>query len=361
MFIYTNDARKCGEQHIGNTPRSIMTQGMSVTTGTQYGNFIRGNKDKLMISYRREPSHDYSMQGTCGVLFEGEIHFFGGYYYGNDGNVSIDFLRQHFVIETDRSEQLVKMTKKEDLEIGFNKPSCSNFEITSEYFPWFQQVVVLCFGGYHAGFRSLAYGDYEKSCYSFDGKLTYMGDSKYEHYQGGLTKYKSNLLTVGGVLLDRGNQKTEIMKMNEDQNLNWSVVEPNFKFTRGKTIIGHSLVSVEPSDINEEFVLLIGGNIDGARSKALKNVFKFNGKWSYFGRLNKPRTDTSSIYWNGAVYVIGGNHKDWGRYNYQNTKMEIWNIKDSPDLFKTQENWPELFNWQWPHLFIVPDSFFPDH
>ena len=31
-----------------------------------------------MISYRREPSHDYTMRGACGVLFEGEIHFFGG-------------------------------------------------------------------------------------------------------------------------------------------------------------------------------------------------------------------------------------------------------------------------------------------
>ena len=65
----------CHELHIGNTPRSIMTKGNSMSFGTQYGNFIRGNKDKLMISYRRESSHDYSMRGTCGVLLEGEIHF----------------------------------------------------------------------------------------------------------------------------------------------------------------------------------------------------------------------------------------------------------------------------------------------
>ena len=52
-----------------------MTKGNSMSFGTQYGNFIRGNKDKLMISYRRESSHDYSMRGTCGVLLEGEIHF----------------------------------------------------------------------------------------------------------------------------------------------------------------------------------------------------------------------------------------------------------------------------------------------
>ena len=42
-------------------------------------------------------------------------------------------------------------------------------------------------------------------------------------------------------------------------------------------------------------------------------------------------------------------------------RMEIWKIQDSPDRFETTENWPELFNWETPHVFIVPDSFFPDH
>ena len=65
----------------------------------------------------------------------------------------------------------------------------------------------------------------------------------------------------------------------------------------------------------------------------------------------------NSIYWNGAVYVIGGIYN----WDDRNTKIEIWNIKESPDKFKTKENWPELFGWAFPHLFIVPDSFFPDH
>ena len=81
----------------------------------------------------------------------------------------------------------------------------------------------------------------------------------------------------------------------------------------------------------------------------MKNIFKFNGTWLPLGRLNKPRYMHNSIYWNGAVYVIG--LYDSG----DNTKMEIWNIKDSPDQFKTKENWPELFDWHDPHLFIVPD------
>ena len=98
-----------------------MTKGNSVAIGTKYGNFIRGNKDKLMISYRREPSHDYTMFGACGVLFEGEIHFFGGWNYTiDDGdNLDFDLTRQHFVIETKRRGQLVQMTKKQDLEIEF--------------------------------------------------------------------------------------------------------------------------------------------------------------------------------------------------------------------------------------------------
>ena len=85
--------------------------------------------------------------------------------------------------------------------------------------------------------------------------------------------------------------------------------------------------------------------------------------WFAFGKLNKPRGYHNSIYWNGAVYVIGGLHDYELYYNEgdYNTKMEIWNIIDSPDKFKTKENWPELFNWYRPHLFIVPDSFFPDY
>ena len=79
MYIKSNRTSdtQCGELHIGNTPRSIMTKGNSNANGTRYGNFIKGNRDKLMISYRRERTHDYTIDGACGVLFEGEIHFFG--------------------------------------------------------------------------------------------------------------------------------------------------------------------------------------------------------------------------------------------------------------------------------------------
>ena len=330
----------CEELHIGNTPRSIMTKGNSTNLGTPYGNFIRGNKDKLMISYRREQSHDYSMFEACGILFEGEIHFFGGKYYNN----GINFQRQHFVIETKRSGQLVGMTKKDDLEIELNHPLCSSFEIPSEYLPWFKtNVVILCFAV-----------TYEKSCFSFNGKqLTYTGDSNYEHLYGGMTKYKENLLAVGGEY----NQMTEIFKIDETKNFSWSIIESDIKFTPGRYINCHSLVTVQTSDINEEYVLLIGGVNDDFL--VLKNVFKFNGTWFPFGQLNKPRFGHNSIYWNGAVHVIGGVYDYW--LVDIKRKVEIWNVQDHPDQFKTEENWPELFGWFFPHLFIVPDSFFPDH
>ena len=186
----------CHELHIGNTPRSIMTKGTSTRRknrlpGSLYGNCDLGNNDKLMITYRREPSHDYTLDAACGVLFEGEMHFFGGFNY-------CDLPQQHFVIETQRSGQLARMTRKQNLEIGFRYPSCSSFD-----FPWSSKTVaILCFDE-----------NRPKSCYSFDGKLTYVNDSVHYHLFGKLAKYSGNLLTVGGG--KPLNQNTEIMKINE--------------------------------------------------------------------------------------------------------------------------------------------------
>ena len=102
------------------------------------------------------------------------------------------------------------------------------------------------------------------------------------------------LLKVGGNYLAFGNQKTEILKIDENKNFNWSVIEPCFEFYHGKWITGESF------DINEEYVLLIGGFIDYSK-KSLQNVFKFNGTWFVFKQLNKPRELFQSIYWNGTV------------------------------------------------------------
>ena len=126
--------------------------------GSPYGNLDLGNKDKLMISYHRDLwSHNYSMEAACSVVYNGEMHFFGGISYdinGGDG-----YSRQHVTIETKRSGKMVRMTRQHNLEIEFDKPSCSTFEIFSQSFPWPpKNVVVLCFDAYH-----------QWSCYSFDG------------------------------------------------------------------------------------------------------------------------------------------------------------------------------------------------
>ena len=90
-------------------------------------------------------------------------------------------------------------------------------------------------------------------------------------------------------------------------------------------------------------------------------VFKFNGTWYNFGKLKKTRKNHNSIYWNGAVYVIGGNYDNSNFDEDIETKIEIWKINDSPDQFMTSENWPLLHDWKFPYLFIVPDAFFPDY
>ena len=331
-----------------------MTKGTSSGRGSTYGNLILGNTDKLMISFQRELSEDYIMSGACGVVYQGEIHFFGGEDQWPesvlDSSTADSFSRQHFTIEMQRSGQMVKMTKKEDLEAGFRFPSCSSFEITLESFLWFQpsmfSFVVLCFDYYG-----------RKSCFLFDGQLSYLGDSNFVHHRTGLTTYKNGLFTVGGW----DNQKTEIVELGnqfaENGSFFWSIVEPDFTFTRGgKRLSDHSLVTIKSSDMNEEFVLLTGGFDENLYP--LKNVFKFNGTWLLFGELQKTRSNHNSIYYNGAVYVIGGLYD---LHDHNGTKTEIWNIQDSPNKFKIIENWPEVRGWFNLYLFIVPDSFFPDH
>ena len=117
----------CIEEHTGNTPRSIMTKGTSTRRksrlpGYLYGNFDPGDQDKLMITYYRDPTHDYTMFGACGVIYQGDMHFFGGNEYkgiqhGNSSSYEIvDFAKQHFMIESHRSGKMVKMKKMKDLD-----------------------------------------------------------------------------------------------------------------------------------------------------------------------------------------------------------------------------------------------------
>ena len=114
------DSWGCGELHIGNTPRSIMTKVTSTRRknrlpGSLYGNCDLGDQDKLMITYNRDQTHDYTMYESCGVIYQGNMHFFGGSFYFR-GEDFYSFDRQHFIIETNRSGKMVKITKMKDLD-----------------------------------------------------------------------------------------------------------------------------------------------------------------------------------------------------------------------------------------------------
>ena len=61
VLLDTNSEGHCYEMHVGNVPRTIMSKGFSMREGHKYGRITLGNNDKLMISYRRESTHDYTM------------------------------------------------------------------------------------------------------------------------------------------------------------------------------------------------------------------------------------------------------------------------------------------------------------
>ena len=113
----------CEENHTGNTPRSIMTKGTSTRRKSRlpdylYGNFDPGDQDKLMITYYRDRTHDYTMRDACGVIYRGDMHFFGGNGGRDPGrwNGGDAFQKQHFIIESHRSGKMVQMIKMKDLD-----------------------------------------------------------------------------------------------------------------------------------------------------------------------------------------------------------------------------------------------------
>ena len=84
--------------------------------GSLYGNCDLGDQDKLMITYNRDQTHDYTMNNACSVIYQGNMHFFGGGFMYFRGEDLYTFDRQHFIIETNRSGKMVKITKMKDLD-----------------------------------------------------------------------------------------------------------------------------------------------------------------------------------------------------------------------------------------------------
>ena len=112
------------------------------------------------------------------------------------------------------------------------------------------------------------------------------------------------------------------------------------------------MVNVPQMRFNEEYLLLIGGFSGGFSDK----VHKYNGKWSFFGNLQKTRAYHSSVFLNGRVLIIGGAKNV---FNNGWMKTETWDTSKS--RFKTKLTWPELNDWYTysNHVFIIPDYINP--
>ena len=140
------------DQGLPKFPRSI-----PVTSGS--------TNDEFTISYNKEPSFDYTMTYACGVFYQGDMHFFGGYISPTskgqypERQTDQDFSKQHFVIEK-VTKGTFGLQKRKDLGIGIENPSCSTFQIAGS--SWFRRntIVILCF--------SL---NLSASCFTFDGEL----------------------------------------------------------------------------------------------------------------------------------------------------------------------------------------------
>ena len=123
-------------------------------------------------------------------------------------------------------------------------------------------------------------------------------------------------------------------------------------------ISSYSMVNVPKIGYNEEYLLLIGGlySIDEAKTNPdmySDKVHKYNGKWSFFGNLQKKRAYHGSVFVNGRVLIIGGYE------NWENDwiKTETWD--SSKSRFDSESIWPELSNWTYNHVFIIPEYINP--
>ena len=129
--------------------RGSPTKGSSTKAGTKYGNFVKGNKDKLMISYFRDPSHDYAMAGSCGVVYKGlgvtEVYGWNDYGYVEIRTIFFascairHFFRIHRVVQTlptpaNQIAQLaLRVLRLWSLEYGAFIPRSSRGERTRSY------------------------------------------------------------------------------------------------------------------------------------------------------------------------------------------------------------------------------------
>jgi len=312
----------------GTNEGAVITRGISSHLNMTSNVFKIGNNDKIITSFNTNKNFEYSMQGTCGVIYQGMIHFFGGSWDRDQQN-------QHFGFDGKRN-----FVQYENLEMDLKFRQCSTFMISKPNLQCAaKEVVLLCF-------------DYKqkKICHQYDdGELTHFADANEDHWLASLGKYKDQLITVGDI---DDNQKTEILRGPFNGKYKWTL-GPNYKFSQTGVIYAYSMVNVPQIGSNDEYLLLIGGKY--SKEDYSDKIYKYNGRWSLFGSLQKTRAYHESVFLNGRVIIIGGkanNDNQW-------TKTETWDTSKS--RFETESTWPELKNWvsDSNYLFIIPDYINP--
>ena len=320
--------------------KAVITRGLSTYLDKTAKLYKIGNKDKILTPFNTNGNVEYQLEGACGVLYQGLIHFFGGF----DNR----YRNQHFGFDGNRN-----FVQYKSLVMSFTIPQCSTLNISK---PNSQscdrEFVLLCFDAYH-----------DKNCYKYEAdELTHFADAAYGHYHARLGKYRDQLITVGDYA---NHQKTEILDRSDNEQYKWTLGS-NTKFSSTGKIYDYSMVNIPQIGFQEEFLLLIGGEYSGGVYS--DRVYKFNGKWSFFGRLQKKRAFHSSVFLNGKVLIIGG--QSWGQSGDQSwgiisedhrkwLKTEIWD--SSKSHFETESTWPELNYWtSYSNLvFIIPDFINP--
>ena len=178
----------------------------------------------------------------------------------------------------------------------------------------------------------------------------------FPHCQARLAKYKDKLITVGHQVV---HQKTEILGRSNNGQYKWTI-GPDYTFSPTGVIFEYSMVNVPKNRFDEEYLLLIGGLYSNDKRKTNPDVYsdkvhKYNGKWSFFGNLQKKRAFHGSVFLNGRVLIIGGYIRGDDFYDAWG-KTETWDTSKS--RFETESTWPELYDWDYL-VFVVPDYINP--
>ena len=85
-------------------------------------NFKLGDQDKLIDSFNT--NEKYTINGACGVYFNGLIHFFGGWNHPQWAD-NFNYENQHFGFSKNGD-----FVKYKNLDVNFHTPQCINFNIS---------------------------------------------------------------------------------------------------------------------------------------------------------------------------------------------------------------------------------------